>query len=80
MWIVAVFDLPVKTSFDRHTYRVWRKKLLASGFIPIQHSLLWRWVENKEYADALTKNLKKLNVTKGKIAFFYIPDISRSLG
>ena len=35
-------------------------------------------VENKEYADALTKNLKKLNVTKGKIAFFYIPDISFS--
>ena len=76
MWIVAVFDLPVRTPMERRNYRILRKKLLASGFKPIQRSLLWRWVENKEFADALTQNLKKFCTIKGQIAFFYIPDVS----
>ena len=76
MWIVAVFDLPVQTSQERRSYRILRKKLLASGFKPIQRSLLWRWVENRECADALTQNIKKSGIPQGQIAFFYIPDVS----
>ena len=78
MWIVTVFDLPVKTAANRQNYRQLRKKLLASGFVSVQKSLLWRWVENKENADALIGKLLKNNTNSGQIAFFCIPDIAFS--
>ena len=74
MWISVVFDLPSVTAADRKSCRCMRKKLLSAGFIQVQKSLLWRWAENKEFADALVKKLKKSLPDTGNIIFFYIPD------
>ena len=53
-----------------------RKKLLASGFYPVQKSFLWRWVENAEMAEALIKRLQKFIPPAGNVIILRIPDTS----
>ena len=76
MWIAAIFDLPVSSAEDRKNYRMLRKKLLSSGFVAVQKSLLGRWVENKEFADTVVRKLEKFVPLSGNVIFFYIPDVS----
>ena len=80
MWIAVAFDLSVITVEERKNYRSMRKKLLASGFSPIQKSFLWRWVENAEMADALIKRLQKFIPPQGNIIILRIPDTSFKQG
>ena len=74
MWISAMFDLPVLTACDRKNYREVRNMLISSGFVNVQKSLFWRWVENKEFAEALIHRVQKKLPCSGDIIFLYIPD------
>jgi CRISPR-associated endonuclease Cas2 len=76
MWIAVAFDISVMTAQSQRNYRAIRKKLLATGFMPIQKSFLWRWVENNEKANLLINKIQKFIPSEGNFIILRIPDIS----
>ncbi|MGL4944550.1 MAG: CRISPR-associated endonuclease Cas2 [Thermoguttaceae bacterium] len=50
VWLVAMFDLPVKTKRDRRVYSRFRKMLLENGFTMLQFSVYARFCASEELA------------------------------
>jgi len=50
MWILAMFDLPTDTKKARRNYALFRKHLLADGFMRIQYSVYVRHCPSRENA------------------------------
>ena len=80
MWIAVAFDLSVATAANRKNYRLMRKKLIGAGFLSVQKSFLWRWVENIDMANALIKRLQKFIPAEGNVVIMQIQDASFKRG
>jgi len=58
MWLIAMFDLPVKTKKDRKIYTKFRKSLLEEGFSMIQFSVYVRFCASEELAQTHRKAIR----------------------
>ena len=61
MYMIVMFDLPVKTKEDRKEYRTFRKQLLSEGFTMLQYSVYSRFCATefvfKQYSEIVKRAL-----------------------
>lgn len=53
VWLVVLFDLPVKTKSDRRRYSRFRRCLLEKGFLKLQYSVYARPFESQESSETV---------------------------
>ncbi|MDX1968254.1 MAG: CRISPR-associated endonuclease Cas2 [Planctomycetaceae bacterium] len=74
MWVVAMFDLPVKTKRERREYTRFRNLLLDSGFTKLQYSVYARFCASEDIANTFRGQLKRQLPPKGYVRFLSITD------
>ena len=74
MWLIAVFDCPVKTKIQRRAATHFRKCLLKENFIQYQYSIYLRNFATLSAADAQVERLKYNVPLGGHVAFFQLTD------
>ena len=74
MWILTLFDLPVKTNAERKAATAFRNYLLDQGFEMAQYSVYMRMVSGKEHAETLYGRLKENMPDGGKVDIITITD------
>lgn len=74
MWLITMFDLPVKTKKDRKIYAIFRKKLIENGFSMIQFSVYVRFCASEELAQKHRKTVKKALPEYGHVRIITLTD------
>jgi CRISPR-associated protein Cas2 len=74
MWVVAMFDLPVKTKRERREYTRFRNLLLDKGFTQLQYSVYARFCVTEDAAETFREQLKRQLPPKGYVRFLSITD------
>jgi CRISPR-associated protein Cas2 len=74
MWVLVHFDLPTETKKDRKNYALFRKKILADGFIMFQFSMYIRHCSSKENAEVHIRRVKAILPPKGHIGIMCVTD------
>lgn len=74
MWMMVLFDLPVKTKIQRRNATRFRQFLLDQGFEMAQFSVYLRWCSGKEQVDATTKRIAGQVPAKGSVQIVTITD------
>lgn len=74
MWIIVIFDLPVKTKKERKAATKFRNFLLDQGFSMGQFSVYMRFCGGKDQAEAYTKRVERSLPKTGLVQILYITD------
>jgi CRISPR-associated protein Cas2 len=74
MWIVAMFDLPVKTKQAKRAYVDFVKFLKQDGFSRVQYSVYGRHVASKENAEVHVGRIKAHLPPDGEVRIISITD------
>jgi CRISPR-associated protein Cas2 len=74
MWLIAMFDLPVKTKQDRKVYTGFRKALLELGFTMIQFSVYIRFCGSEELAQKHRKAVRRALPEQGQVRIIALTD------
>lgn len=74
MWLLVLFDLPVKSKKERKLATQMRTKLLQDGFQMFQFSIYMRHCASRENADVHEKRVSKLIPALGKVAILRVTD------
>lgn len=74
MWLIAMFDLPVKTKQDRKVYTEFRRSLLELGFSMIQFSVYVRFCGSEELAQKHRKTIRQALPEKGQVRILTLTD------
>lgn len=69
MWILSLFDLPVKTKRQRRNSTRFRNALLKEGFVRIQLSVYARYCLDAEVAASVRNQVKQLLPPSGEVRF-----------
>ena len=67
MWLLAMFDLPVKTKEARRQYTRFRKSLLREGFCMLQYSVYGRHCNDEEVAAIYRQRVRDCLPANGQI-------------
>ncbi len=67
MWVLVLFDLPCQTATQRRHYGRFRKRLLMSGFEPLQKSVYVRWEETDMSAATLRMSSLRQAPQEGRL-------------
>ncbi len=79
MWVLATFDLPVKTKLERKRYMRFRKQLLAENYLHLQFSVYLKHFPTFHAAQSNVTRLKHSIPPNGKVCFFYLTDKQYSM-
>ncbi|AQP54811.1 CRISPR-associated endonuclease Cas2 [Vagococcus penaei] len=74
MRILCMFDLPSDTKVDQRNYRLFRKELLANGFIMLQYSIYYRIVPNRSAGKKYESILKRMVPPAGEVRLLYVSE------
>ena len=74
MWLIALYDLPVKTKRDRRNYQEFHNLLLEEGFTMLQYSVYARYCPSEESSDHLRDRLRKQLPPDGQVRLMAITD------
>jgi CRISPR-associated protein Cas2 len=74
MWLITMFDLPVKTKEDRKIYSKFRKHLLEQGFTMMQLSVYIRFCACEELAQKYRKTVRKALPEYGHVRILTMTD------
>jgi len=75
MWIIILFDLPMKTPENRKNYRSYLSEIKNLGFNREQFSVYSRQVETKDKCEALRSNVLRIcKSTMGKTIILSLSD------
>ena len=74
MWLITMFDLPVKTKKDRKVYATFRKNLLELGFSMIQFSVYVRFCASEELAQKYRKSVRNALPECGHVRILTMTD------
>lgn len=74
MWLIAAFDLPVKTKPARKAYAAFRKGLLQDGFSMLQYSLYARFCASEEASKAHRRRVQAQLPEKGHVRLLTVTD------
>lgn len=74
VWLVAMFDLPVKTKRERKAYAAFRKTLLRRGFTMLQYSVYARYCPSEEASHTHRRHLANTLPNRGQVRFMAITD------
>lgn len=74
MWVIAMFDLPVKTALDRKTATQFRNMLLDEGFFMLQYSIYGRPCASEATAQVHRTAIRKALPVHGQVRILTITD------
>lgn len=74
MWLMAMFDLPVKTKDDRREYTRFRQALLRSGFVMLQFSVYARFLPSEESSAIYRKAVRAALPPGGEVRLMAVTD------
>jgi CRISPR-associated protein Cas2 len=74
MWLMAMFDLPVKTKNDRREYTRFRHTLIRSGFVMLQFSVYARFLPSEEASAIYRKVVRAALPPGGEVRVMAITD------
>lgn len=74
VWLVAMFDLPVKSQLDKQRYVKFRTALLREGFSMLQYSVYARYCGDEQIGDRLYARMQKQLPPAGQVRFLAITD------
>lgn len=74
VWVVVMFDLPVKKREEVRAANQYRKLLLESGFSPVQYSVYTKYLLNATGLRALIKPLKAAVPPNGEVRIIQLTD------
>ncbi len=74
MWLMAMFDLPVKTKEDRREYTRFRNALLRSGFVRLQFSVYARCLPSEESSTIYRKVVRSVLPPGGEVRLMAVTD------
>ncbi|GHT26431.1 hypothetical protein FACS18942_03870 [Planctomycetales bacterium] len=74
MWLIAMFDLPVKTKKERKVANRFRKDLLEDGFTMMQLSVYMRFCTSEEAAQTHRRRIKKMLPESGSVRVLTLTD------
>ncbi len=75
MWLIAMFDLPVKTSLQRKAYVRFQKSLIKDGFLRLQFSVYGRYCSSE---DATLTHIGRISAelpSKGEVRIVKLTDL-----
>jgi CRISPR-associated protein Cas2 len=78
MWVLALFDLPVKTRADRKRYVRFRNYLLDDGFLMLQWSVYARPCPNEENAQIHARRVEAAIPPRGEVRILSLTDMQFS--
>lgn len=58
-FVIALYDVPMKTKQDKKSYIFFRKILICEGFLKLQESVYFRYVRNLSFFDEMIKKIIK---------------------
>lgn len=74
VWLVAMFDLPMKTKRERKEYTQFRTTLLQRGFTMLQFSVYARYCPSEEASHTHRNHLARILPDRGQVRFMAITD------
>lgn len=74
MWLIAMFDLPVKTKKERKVATKFRKSLLEQGFTMMQLSVYMRFCSSAEAAQKHCRSIRKMLPDSGQVRVLTLTD------
>ncbi len=74
MWVMVMFDLPVDSREKRHDYSVFRKRLVANGFLQLQYSVYARPCMSDENAQAHRERIQRHLPPEGQVRILLFTD------
>ncbi|MCX8035613.1 MAG: CRISPR-associated endonuclease Cas2 [Candidatus Sumerlaeia bacterium] len=74
MWLIAMFDLPVKEVQDRKHYQQFHKALVRQGFMMLQYSVYARFFASEEGTASYRKAIRAVLPPKGQVRLLAITD------
>lgn len=74
VWLLLLFDLPVKTKEDRRNYRLFHKALVKDGFQFVQFSVYMRFCPSVENADVHDARVKLALPPEGEVRLMLLTD------
>lgn len=75
MWVIVMFDLPMRSKDEKRRYGQFRKMLLAEGFAKLQFSVYARYCSGAEIAQRHQKNIKKELPPEGQVRVLTFTDV-----
>jgi len=74
MWMIVLFDLPVRTRKERKAATDFRKALLRNGFSMSQFSVYYRLLSGKEAIESHVSEIRSYLPKSGKVDILCITD------
>lgn len=74
MWIICMFDIPVRTRTEMRKATRFRNLLLDNGFVMKQFSVYIKPVKSLSVGQTTTKKLSKFIPDNSSVSFIYITD------
>jgi CRISPR-associated protein Cas2 len=74
MWVIAFFDLPVRTPKNRKDYAHFRRDLIEDGFTMMQFSVYSRHCASFENAEVHIERMARRLPPEGEVRFLVITD------
>lgn len=74
MWVICMFDIPVRTKIEMRKATRFRNTLLDAGFSMKQFSVYIKPCKSLDVAKNVVKNLKSMIPDNGAVTFLYITD------
>ena len=74
MWLIVMFDLPVKLKKDQKTAAQFRKNLEKDGFVMHQYSVYMRYCGSLESVQVHVKRVRSFTPPQGHVTILSITD------
>ncbi len=74
MWLMAMFDLPVKSKAQKRSYTRFRKHLLNQGFCKLQYSVYARHCPSEDSASHYRDSVARELPSEGQVRLMSITD------
>lgn len=74
MWLLAMFDLPVKTKSEKRDYVRFRNLLLDCGFSALQYSVYGRFCASEELAETHREKVERALPPDGHVRLLAVTD------
>ena len=74
MRVLCMFDLPMETKKEQRAYKMFRKELLANGFVMLQYSIYYRIVPNRSAGKKYETILKRMIPRTGEVRLLYVSE------
>ena len=74
MWLLALFDLPVRTRKQRKDYTRFRKELIRRGFMMLQYSVYGLYCQSEDASQSHRGQIRAVLPPGGQVRLLAVTD------